>query len=108
MHSKCKVFSGDGHYMNIVLASSSLISPVSLVQVDFSSLPSTTLKRYKKKFNLVTADNASKADVINAIERHFQTLPINEGKDIIDFLKFMQKQRAPPPSRQDTNTPEPQ
>jgi hypothetical protein len=77
-------------------------------QVDFASLHSSTLKRYKKKFNLATAENASKADVINAIQKHFQTLPINEGKDIIDFLKFMQKQRAPPPPRHDTDTPEPQ
>lgn len=70
------------------------------VQIDFSSLHASTLKRYRKKFNLSNGENMTKAELLSSIEKHFNSLPVNEGKDIISFLKYVQKTKT---QRQDYN-----
>lgn len=73
------------------------------LQVDFSTLQMSTLKKYRKKFNLGGAQNLNKGELVAAVEKHFTTIPVNEGKDIINFLKYVRRTRV---QRQQSVTPD--
>lgn len=73
------------------------------MQVEFATLQMSTLKKYRKKYNLATGQTLNKGELVSAIERHFASMPVNEGKDILSFLKYIRKARI---QRQSSTTPD--
>eukprot|EP00123_Amoebidium_parasiticum_P014672 comp22592_c0_seq1/m.34613 comp22592_c0_seq1/g.34613 ORF comp22592_c0_seq1/g.34613 comp22592_c0_seq1/m.34613 type:complete len:158 (-) comp22592_c0_seq1:468-941(-) len=63
------------------------------IQVDFTTLHIQTLKRYKRHYKLNLANNVGKAELASAINRHFASLPVNEGRDVSAFLAHAHKRR---------------
>eukprot|EP00123_Amoebidium_parasiticum_P001346 comp12417_c0_seq1/m.7322 comp12417_c0_seq1/g.7322 ORF comp12417_c0_seq1/g.7322 comp12417_c0_seq1/m.7322 type:complete len:171 (-) comp12417_c0_seq1:299-811(-) len=63
------------------------------INVDFSSLHIMALKRYRKHYKLNVANNSNKTELVAAIQHHFMSIPVNEGKDITSFLHFAHKKR---------------
>lgn len=61
--------------------------------MDLSKLRKTSLKRYKKHFNLdVKAD--SKTELLEAVGRHFATMPVREADVALDFYNFLRNLRG--------------
>lgn len=61
--------------------------------VDLSKLRKTSLKRYKKHFNLdVKAD--SKTELLEAVGRHFATMPVREADVALEFHNFARSERG--------------
>lgn len=61
--------------------------------VDLSKLRKTSLKRYKKHFNLdVKAD--SKTELLEAVGRHFATMPVREADVAMEFHNFARSMRG--------------
>ena len=61
--------------------------------VDLSKLRKTSLKRYKKHFNLdVKAD--SKTELLEAVGRHFAAMPVREADVALEFHNFARSLRA--------------
>lgn len=56
--------------------------------VDLSKLRKTSLKRYKKHFNLdVKAE--SKTELLEAVGKHFATMPVEESEVALQFYNFV-------------------
>ncbi|KNC53080.1 uncharacterized protein AMSG_09381 [Thecamonas trahens ATCC 50062] len=55
--------------------------------VDFAKWDIGALKRYKRHYKLRTAPNATKADLVDAVTTHFQSMPVEEY-EIISFFVF--------------------
>lgn len=55
--------------------------------MDLSKLRKTSLKKYKKHFKLdVKAD--SKMELLDAVVRHFATMPVREADVALEFHNF--------------------
>lgn len=68
--------------------------------MDLSKLRKTSLKRYKKHFNLdVKAD--SKTELLEAVGRHFAQMPVREADVALEFHNYARSLRGkrplPPP-----------
>ena len=59
------------------------------IQADLSNLQLGILKRYKKKYALPVPLGSNKAELLQAVIKHFPTIKINETKDIVGFLNYM-------------------
>eukprot|EP00177_Eucheuma_denticulatum_P005080 GFKZ01009260.1.p4 GENE.GFKZ01009260.1~~GFKZ01009260.1.p4 ORF type:complete len:128 (-),score=1.19 GFKZ01009260.1:339-698(-) len=61
--------------------------------VDLSKLRKQSLKRYKKHFNLdVKAD--SKTELLEAVGRHFATMPVREADVALEFHNYARSIRG--------------
>lgn len=61
--------------------------------VDLSKLRKTSLKRYKRHFNLdVKAD--SKTELLEAVGRHFATMPVREADVALEFHNYARSVRG--------------
>ncbi|KAH7366564.1 hypothetical protein KP509_18G085500 [Ceratopteris richardii] len=62
--------------------------PSKLMRVDFSKFEMASLVRYWRHFDLVeVGPNPSKEQLVNAIERHFMSLQLDETQVIISFMQ---------------------
>mmetsp|Transcript_868 Transcript_868/g.1850 ORF Transcript_868/g.1850 Transcript_868/m.1850 type:complete len:87 (+) Transcript_868:67-327(+) len=61
-------------------------------------LHKSSLKKYKRHFNLTVRPNASKGELVGAIEAHFSKMPVNEEEILRDFNLALSRsrQRAEP------------
>lgn len=64
------------------------------VTVDFSALHTSSLKKYKRHFKLTTKGNLNnKAELIDAIQDHFYSIPVEPQSVITDFVAFVDKRQ---------------
>ncbi|VVC91727.1 unnamed protein product [Leptidea sinapis] len=59
-------------------------------EVDWFQLQVNTLRRYKKHFKIPTRPGLNKAQLADAVQKHFKSLPVNE-KDIVTYFIYMVK-----------------
>jgi len=60
--------------------------------VDFNKLDVATLKRYKRSYKLRLRHNSTKTELVNAVSKHFASLPVNENEIIEAFLETINQQ----------------
>mmetsp|Transcript_2169 Transcript_2169/g.2877 ORF Transcript_2169/g.2877 Transcript_2169/m.2877 type:complete len:104 (+) Transcript_2169:41-352(+) len=73
--------------------------------VDFSKLDVQALKRYKRNYKLKTRHNSTKAELVQAVTKHFATVVVNEVEIIEMFLEAIstQQDRSPDEAGSPTN-----
>ncbi|KAL2613705.1 hypothetical protein R1flu_025397 [Riccia fluitans] len=71
------------------------------LQVDFSKLDTSSLKRYRRVYNLREVSGSCKEELIPAVARHFAAQVVEENETLLSFACFLKKQQNFAPS----NTP---
>ncbi|ELU01834.1 hypothetical protein CAPTEDRAFT_154238 [Capitella teleta] len=66
--------------------------PLDLPKVDFNRVHVSTLRRYKRHFQLKTQPGLSKAELAEIVAQHFPTIPVEE-KETVVFFMFLTKTR---------------
>ncbi|CAO1420779.1 unnamed protein product [Diamesa serratosioi] len=59
-------------------------------EVDLLALQVNTLRRYKKYYKVSTRPGMNKAQLADAISKHFRTIPVKE-KEIVNYFIYMVK-----------------
>lgn len=57
-------------------------------EVDLLALQVNTLRRYKKYYKVSTRPAMNKAQLADAISKHFRTIPVKE-KEIVNYFIYM-------------------
>ncbi|XP_041359443.1 histone deacetylase complex subunit SAP30 homolog [Gigantopelta aegis] len=59
-------------------------------EIDFFQMPVNALRRYKRHFKISTRPGLNKAQLADAVGRHFKTIPVIE-KEALTFFIYMAK-----------------
>ncbi|KNC73041.1 hypothetical protein SARC_14398, partial [Sphaeroforma arctica JP610] len=64
--------------------------------VDLSNVSHSSLKRYKKHYDIDVPAGSSKQEYSAAVAQHFPTIQVNEAKDLLAFITHVEniKKRA--------------
>ncbi|OWR48150.1 sap30 [Danaus plexippus plexippus] len=62
-------------------------------EVDWFQLQVNTLRRYKRHYKVPTRPGLNKAQLVEAVQKHFKTLPVDE-KEIVTYFIYMVKTKG--------------
>ncbi|KAG6548745.1 hypothetical protein Mapa_009755 [Marchantia paleacea] len=63
------------------------------LQVDLSKLDTSSLKRYRRVYNLREVTSSCKEELIPAVARHFAAQVVEENETLLTFACFLKKQQ---------------
>jgi hypothetical protein len=64
------------------------------LQVDLSKLETSSLKRYRRVYNLREVTSSCKEELIAAVAQHFAAQVVEENETLLSFAFFLKKQQS--------------